>query len=613
MKRQHIESTAIVLGFLAAALASSWTPLGTQIDKDAYDWMMRLYEPPPWKTETILLAIDEESLQVAGGVRGLRGALAESLERIAGAAPKVVALDATVADETDAEPDAALGAAFRQTPKLILPCELMPDGKSFEDPLPRFRQWAAAVGHVHADADAVNRAIPLEKATGRTRRWALALEAYRVSRSAQIVESPNDLDLGGVVIPARRSDSRRMRIRYLPPNMPPVPRVSLKELRGDPRLAERFRGKAVFVGVTAQTATRDRLMTPYSGLPMAGVEIHAQAYETIAQGRFFTPAPEWMELAFCLLLTVAAWATFTFLSGWRAYLTAPMVLAAAHVVPYFLFRSGIVFPYAPALASAWLTLVASAAYQHFIVRRRMLRAEQERGRYQQAMHFVTHEMRTPLTAIQGSSELMGRYALNDEKRTHRAQMINSESKRLGRLIEIFLNVERLSAGEMELKKETFSARDLVAICVERASPLAERKQIAVVTEDVPDDFLEGDRELMEYALYNLLTNAVKYSNARTQVTVRGLHDGGRLRLAVQDQGIGMDQKEVRKIFQKFYRTESAERSGEVGTGIGLSIVEEIVTQHRGAIEVTSRPGAGSCFTLVLPAQAAHKDATFTNS
>ena len=108
---------------------------------------------------------------------------------------------------------------------------------------------------------------------------------------------------------------------------------------------------------------------------------------------------------------------------------------------------------------------------------------------------------------------------------------------------------------------------------------------------------------MEYAFYNLLTNAVKYSPQQTEVT------GSRPRATAaisgsrsQDQGIGMDQKEVRKIFQKFYRTKKAEESGEAGTGIGLSIVEQIVAQHGGTIEVTSRPGEGSCFTLVLPAR-----------
>jgi len=107
-------------------------------------------------------------------------------------------------------------------------------------------------------------------------------------------------------------------------------------------------------------------------------------------------------------------------------------------------------------------------------------------------------------------------------------------------------------------------------------------------------------------VYNLLTNAVKYSPAETQVTVRARCEDGRLRISVEDQGIGMDKDELKKIFRKFYRTRRAEASGEKGTGIGLSIVEQIVAHHGGRIEVTSRPGRGSCFTLVLPAQVASR-------
>jgi len=113
--------------------------------------------------------------------------------------------------------------------------------------------------------------------------------------------------------------------------------------------------------------------------------------------------------------------------------------------------------------------------------------------------------------------------------------------------------------------------------------------------------VEGDRELMEYAVFNLLTNAVKYSEPDTRVTVACRVQGDRLRLSVQDQGIGMDSKELRQIFQRFYRTKRAEESGEAGTGIGLSIVDQIVRHHGGKIEVTSAPGQGSCFTVVLPA------------
>jgi two-component system sensor histidine kinase SenX3 len=258
------------------------------------------------------------------------------------------------------------------------------------------------------------------------------------------------------------------------------------------------------------------------------------------------------------------------------------------------------------VAAAWLSGVTAAGWQHLVVRRRLRRAEADRARYQQTMHFVTHEMRTPLTAIQGSSELMTRFArMPEEKRQQMAQLINAESKRLARMIEVFLNVERLSAGQMELRRETFSAVDLVEACLARARPLAERKQIRIVVEPVAEDLpLNGDRELMEYAVYNLITNAIKYSPQNTQVTVAGERRDARVRLAVRDQGIGMDEKEIRKIFQKFYRTRRAEQSGEAGTGIGLSIVEQIVTHHGGTIEVTSRPGEGSCFTLVLPAGAA---------
>jgi signal transduction histidine kinase len=98
-----------------------------------------------------------------------------------------------------------------------------------------------------------------------------------------------------------------------------------------------------------------------------------------------------------------------------------------------------------------------------------------------------------------------------------------------------------------------------------------------------------------------MTNAVKYSGRDTEVTVRCRAQGDGLRLSVEDQGIGMDAKEIRQIFQKFYRTKRAEASGEKGTGIGLSIVEQIVHHHGGKMEVTSQPGKGSCFTIVLPA------------
>jgi signal transduction histidine kinase len=212
-------------------------------------------------------------------------------------------------------------------------------------------------------------------------------------------------------------------------------------------------------------------------------------------------------------------------------------------------------------------------------------------------------MRTPLTAIQGSSELMGRYNLTDEKRKQIAGMIHSESKRLASMIQTFLDVERLTEGQMNLKREGFPVRELILACAGRARPVAERKSIELHEGPIAEADINGDRELMEYALYNVLTNAVKYSPANRHVSVSAVLEREFLRISVQDQGIGMDAKELKNIFQKFYRTKKAEASGEVGTGIGLSIVEQIVTHHRGRMEVESTPGSGSTFTIVVPAQA----------
>ncbi len=591
-----------------AALVAGYTALGTQVDADAYDIIFRL-RPPFWPPQSVLLTIDEETLLQpgSGGVGGLRTMLADALERLAAVRPKVVAVDLTLADTGLAPDDQRLETAMRATPNLVLGTEMMPDGSGWQDPLPRFRQWAAAVGHVHA-APGVARELPLEKVViaGHQRRFALALEAFRLTRgTSDVVESPQDLQVGGVVIPADRSDARSIFIRYLKPapdGATSIPRASLKQLRDDPRAAESLRAKVVFIGVTAQSAARDRLITPY-GFTLPGVEIHASTFETLARGRFLRPAGNLAAVLICAALVVFAGLIFWFLHGWIAYSVGGLLLAAAHALPFVLFTQEIVFPFTGPVFAAWLSVAGAASYQHFVARRQLRRAETEKDRYQQAIQFVTHEMRTPLTAIQGSSELIGRYNLGDEKRKQIAGVIHSESRRLARMIETFLSVERLSAGQMELKQEQVGVRGLVDGCLERVQPLADRKRIRLRRETVEDATLTGDRELLEYAFYNLLTNAIKYSPAETEVAVSTRREGERLRLAVQDQGIGMEEKELGNVFQKFYRTRKAIDSGEAGTGIGLSIVNQIMVQHGGKVEVVSAPARGSCFTLVFPVAA----------
>src|ERR1017187_2119545 len=128
----------------------------------------------------------------------------------------------------------------------------------------------------------------------------------------------------------------------------------------------------------------------------------------------------------------------------------------------------------PGTSAVVLATAGAAAWRHLLARRERDRAENEKIRYQQTMQFVTHEMRTPLAAIQGSSELIGRYgSMPEAKRKQMAELINAESKRLARMISTFLSLERLSENGTEFKQERFPLNELIERCATRARPLAD--------------------------------------------------------------------------------------------------------------------------------------------
>jgi signal transduction histidine kinase len=595
--------TAIGLFSGLAAIFLSFTSLGIQLDNDVADWLSRLHPLRTPARQAAVLAFDERTLMEYGGIRDLRRTLAMALERLAEAQPAVVAVDITLAERGDPAADAALERVFARLPHLVLACEMTPDGKLWQDPPPGLLTPAALLGHVNAlpgPYDAVNRRIALERVAGRVRRFAMSLQALRLATGARVIDaSPTDIVIGSTVIDSRWDEGRPLRIHYRDPSL--IPHISVRDLLRDPAAARRLAGRVVFTGVTAQSAS-DRLFTPLSTeVPLAGVEIHAQAFETMFAGEFLEDAPLLWPVLLALAGAAAICLIFGLGSGRWAYAGGAAVVLQLHLAPWLAFRENIVLSAAAPVAAGWLAFLASFSYRFFIVRRRLETSEQTSQRYQQAFRFVAHELRTPLTAIQGSGELLTRYNLPEEKRRQLATMIQSESRRLAGMISTFLDVEKLSAGQMELRREEIPLDQLISTVAERARPLAERKQIALRAEPCAAGLtLSGDRELLEYALYNLVTNAIKYSPPQKEVEVAAARRRDTVTLTVRDQGIGMDEDDLKRLFTRFFRSERAVATGETGTGIGLAIVDQIVSQHGGRIEVLSRPGQGSAFTVILP-------------
>ena len=590
----------------ALGLLLGWSGFGSRIDLLAYDLLSRLHSPP--QPSSILLVVDEDTLEAYGGLLRIREPLARGLEIIAPHKPSAVAIDIVLSEPGEENVNAALQRALSRVPKVVLAAHLRSTAPSeastgWQEPLPIFSGEAATLGHVHADpdADGVCRRVLLAKAAGRKRLWAMALEAYRLSLGGPpIVETESALEVGDRRIPVSAGEQRSLRIAYTSPENP-IERISLKQVLEDPASASAVRGRVVFVGVVVPGGPDQFLMTPSSfGQAMSGVEINANVYETLAGGRFLVPVSHSVALLVALGYAAALGLCFVLFGGRRALWAAATLLLAAHLTPALFFLGGQVLDFAPVAAVAWTCFLAGGSHHYLRVRGRMQIAEEKSQRYQRAVHYVTHEMRTPLTTIQGSSELIGRHALPEEKRRRIAGLIHQESVRLARLVDMFLSVERLSAGELELRPETIDASALLRGCIERAEPLAERKHITIFREIETQEPIWGDRELLEYACYNLLTNAIKYSPAHTSITVRARLDRERISLAVEDRGYGMDPSEIKDIFRKFYRTPRARQLPESGTGLGLAIVEEIVAQHRGSIAVESRVNEGSRFTLSLP-------------
>jgi two-component system sensor histidine kinase SenX3 len=214
---------------------------------------------------------------------------------------------------------------------------------------------------------------------------------------------------------------------------------------------------------------------------------------------------------------------------------------------------------------------------------------------------VSHELRTPIGALGVLAETL---VDEDDPAVVRrlARHILSEAERAGRLIEDLLDLSRIEAGGVPVDTAVDTGA-VVAAAAERVAALAAQRHVHVhVVATAPDEAwpVVGDERQLVSALVNLLDNAIKYSEPGSVVELDLGGDQQWVDVTVRDQGIGIPAKDLERIFERFYRVDRARSRETGGTGLGLSIVRHVATNHGGAVDVASREGEGSTFTLRLP-------------
>jgi two-component system sensor histidine kinase SenX3 len=218
---------------------------------------------------------------------------------------------------------------------------------------------------------------------------------------------------------------------------------------------------------------------------------------------------------------------------------------------------------------------------------------------------VSHELKTPVGALQLLGEAM-LDALDDPEAARRfADRIVHESSRLGRLVTELLELSRLQGADPLPDPEPVSTGRLVAEVIDRTRTTASAKNITVATARGRGATVYGNETQLATALSNLVENAIAYSPEGTTVMVTVGRDGDQVTVSVADEGIGIEPSDLDRIFERFYRADKARSRATGGTGLGLAIVKHIATNHGGRVDVDSTVGKGSTFTLRLPARPPH--------
>jgi len=214
---------------------------------------------------------------------------------------------------------------------------------------------------------------------------------------------------------------------------------------------------------------------------------------------------------------------------------------------------------------------------------------------------VSHELRTPLTAIRGYVEALSDGDVTTENSRRFLDIIERHTERMERLVKDLLRLARLDAGQEGLEILSCDARNLInAVVTELSSALEQRQQRVDLVIGPGADALRADPAKLHDVLRNLIANAITYSPERTSIRVETMREGSSVTLSVSDEGPGIPEEDLSRVFERFYRVDKSRARDPGGTGLGLAIVKHLVELHKGDVRAENRPAGGARVSVTLP-------------
>lgn len=639
IRREWLASTAIMLA-LTFCLGYFGQALGVKsLDDTLYDRMASLLVNPPASGDIMIVAIDDASIQEIGQWPWRRARHAALLERLSRA--RAVALDLVFGEPNPVYPDddAVLARAIRDHGRVVLPLVIGLGGHGVSLPVPILADAASHFGtiNIHPDPDGVLRSISLQNSVNGTRLDHLTLAM---------------LDAGG-----EHAQARYLRERYGDKSLNMVfshftgngAVVPFNRVLDGSIPASAFRDKYVLVGAWA-SGLGDAFATPYSSKRgnMPGVEVLANILNNGLSDTWIKTPGTWPLALLALLPVLICMAAFRYLSPQRAFAFSLFVAGIILLVTGLCLHLGLwwLSPSAALIGTVlaypvWSWRSQHAALRHIDKELALLRQEhpestaaagaggdphgalqpmreqtllarirqlhdaisaarQAQRQRNETLRFLSHDMRAPLNSILALTDLQRAKNHPEQLDPDTLAQFDHYATKTLELVDGFVALSRAEAIELQMVPVDLS--ELIRQACDGAWARARKKDIRIDCEDMHDDaWIRADTGLLERAWANLLDNALKYSDPGTRVTCSVKRDGDDWVASIQDQGYGMDDAGLQTAFSPFVRVDEDRPDNPSGAGLGLAFVQIAVARNGGSITADSAPGAGTRFTIRLPA------------